>query len=59
KTYYLVHWKGYRKDSRTWEPKAHLEHFQDLMENFHALHPKAFQKRLSVLRSLCNPFLLS
>ena len=36
KTHYLVHWKGYGIEDRTWEPISNLEHCKDLIEQFHS-----------------------
>jgi hypothetical protein len=36
---YLVHWKGYGVEDRTWEPIKHLANSQDELEAFHRAHP--------------------
>ena len=36
---YLVHWKGYPRSARTWEPPANLTHCADLLAEFHAKNP--------------------
>jgi hypothetical protein len=35
KAEYLIHWKGYSKDERTWEPEENLNKFflDDLKQN--------------------------
>ena len=40
---YLVHWKGYDDSDRTWEPRNHLSHAQDVVRDFHRLHPTALR----------------
>ena len=37
--YYLVSWRGYPESEATAEPPEHLTHAQDLVEEFHRLHP--------------------
>jgi hypothetical protein len=36
---YLVKWKGYSADKAEWLPESRLEHAQDLVCEFHELHP--------------------
>ena len=38
---YLVHWKGYPKEDRTWEPSKNLTHAKNLVSHFHQTHPSA------------------
>lgn len=38
---YLVHWKGYPKEERTWEPVRNLSNAQDAINKFHKKHPSA------------------
>ena len=38
---YLVHWKGYPKEERTWEPARNLSNAQDAILKFHREHPSA------------------
>ena len=32
---YLVHWKGYTEEDRTWEPKGHLGNAKAVLDLFH------------------------
>ena len=38
---YKIHWKGYRKDDESWEPKRNLSHCKELIAEFHKKHPMA------------------
>lgn len=38
---YLVHWKGFGIQDRTWEPVANLQHCRELVEAFHKRNPSA------------------
>ena len=48
---YLVHWKGWSKTDRTWEPVSNLGNADGTVRDFHASHPSA----LCRLRGL-SPF---
>ncbi|MBW0518435.1 hypothetical protein O181_058150 [Austropuccinia psidii MF-1] len=41
KSWYLVEWKGFSKDSErsTWEPTENLNKFPELVKDFHSLYP--------------------
>ena len=41
KLHYLVHWKGYPIEERTWEPVANITAAKDLVKDFHKAHPSA------------------
>ena len=41
KKQYLVHWKGYGVDDRSWEPMDNLANAKDLVADFHMAHPDA------------------
>jgi hypothetical protein len=41
---YLVHWKGYSDEDRTWEPLGHLSSAQDTIKDFHKVNPSAPRK---------------
>ena len=45
---FLVHWKGYGVESRTWEPEEHLENSKELIEEFYKENPRA-PRRLRVI----------
>ena len=48
---YLVHWKGYPKEERTWEPESNLTHADELIKEFHRKKPSAPRRiAASVLR---------
>ena len=38
---YLVHWKGYSEDDRTWEPKDNLTNASEAIKDFHPSKPNA------------------
>ena len=38
---YLVHWKGYSKEDRTWEPKGNLTNTSEAIRDFHCSKPNA------------------
>src|SRR5207237_2380681 len=38
---YLVHWRGYPIEERTWEPMRHLRRAKRLISAFHRLHSEA------------------
>jgi Chromo (CHRromatin Organisation MOdifier) domain len=38
---YLVHWKGYSNEERTWEPPSHLRNAPDKVAEFRRKHPSA------------------
>src|SRR3954467_15971833 len=35
---YLIHWKGYLQEERTWEPMTNLANAQGKIKEFHRLH---------------------
>ena len=38
---YLVHWKGYSDEDRTWEPKGNLTNASEAIKDFHRSIPSA------------------
>ena len=38
---YLVHWKGYSDEDRTWEPKGNLSNVLEAIKDFHCSKPNA------------------
>ena len=38
---YLVHWKGYSDEDRTWEPKGNLSNALEAIKDFHRSKPNA------------------
>ena len=40
---YLVHWKGYSDEDRTWEPKGNLTNVSEAIKDFHCSKPNAPQ----------------
>ena len=41
KLHYLVHWKGYPIEERTWEPVSNITAAGELVKEFHKTHPSA------------------
>ena len=37
---YLVDWKGYGPEERTWEPAEHLTHTEEVVRTYHQQHPQ-------------------
>ena len=38
---YLVHWKGYLIEERTWKPVENLSNSQEYIDKFHKKYPSA------------------
>ena len=38
---YLVHWKGYSDEDRTWEPNGNLANASEAIKDFHCSNPSA------------------
>ena len=36
---YLVKWKGHPREDASWEPRHHLAHAQEALEDFYQLYP--------------------
>jgi transposase InsO family protein len=56
---YLVHWKGYSDEDRTWEPAGNLKGAPDAISEFHTLHPNAPRKltmQFAQFERLFNPY---
>ena len=41
---YLIHWKGYPEEERTWEPAGNLTHAKEAIADFHQMKPQAPRK---------------
>ncbi len=57
---YLVHWRGYSEEDRTWEPTENLKGAPDAIRDFHSLHPDAPRKlsmTFAQFKGLFNPYL--
>ena len=46
--YYLVQWKGYGSDERTWEPDEHLLTCEQLKEDFWNEHRTFIEMNMKV-----------
>ena len=56
-TEYLVHWKGYTKEDRTWEPKGNLANAVDAIALFHERNPRVELRMVFAEHSsLFNPY---
>jgi hypothetical protein len=47
--FYRVKWKGYSPESNTWEPKANLEHAEEILKKY---HQKLLKKACDAAKSL-------
>jgi hypothetical protein len=55
---YLVHWKGYTEEDRTWEPKGNLENAKAALDLFHARNPQVnLRMMFSEHTKLYNPYI--
>ena len=41
---YLIHWKGYPEEERTWKPAGNLTYAKEAIADFHQTMPQAPQK---------------
>jgi transposase InsO family protein len=51
---YLIDWKGYSVDERTWEPAENVQHAERLVQQFHSQHPHHAGPRDLPRRSLAR-----
>ena len=49
---YLIHWKGYPEEERTWKPEGNLEHAPEKVRDFYRWKPNTPRK----LRMVCKLF---
>jgi hypothetical protein len=55
---YLVHWKGYTKEDRTWEPKNNLGNAKTALDLFHERNPRVnLRMMFSEHTKLYNPYI--
>jgi hypothetical protein len=55
---YLVHWKGYTEEDRTWEPKGNLENAKTALDLFHERNPRVnLRMMFSEHTKLYNPYI--
>jgi transposase InsO family protein len=55
---YLVHWKGYTEEDRTWEPKGNLGNAKIALDLFHERNPRVnLRMMFSEHTKLYNPYI--
>ena len=53
---YLVHWKGYSDEDRTWEPKGNLSNVLEVIKDFHCSNPNALHTLNMSQADFCSLF---
>src|SRR5882757_8983343 len=53
---YLVKWKDYGNEENTWEPRRHLDHATELIQEFYHKYPTAVQRIVQILGTTGKSF---